>query len=114
VRRGLVAPQVRALKQREIERHRARMGRLSLVLGSLVGGAGHLLGGLPLRGALHAFLFLCLVLAALGTGGGVRAPYGQLERALALTPLLLALVPLHLLSLRSLRRRQARVEPEAG
>ncbi|HET9450443.1 MAG TPA: hypothetical protein VFO83_06150, partial [Aggregicoccus sp.] len=114
VRRGLVAPRVRALKQSEISRHRAWMGRLALALGALLGGAGHLLSGLPLRGALHVFVFLFLLLGALGAEGLVRVPYGRPESAQQLALLLLVLAPLHLLSLRSLRRRQARAESEAS
>nr|WP_153869807.1 MULTISPECIES: hypothetical protein [Myxococcaceae] len=106
VRRGLVAPQVRARKELEVERHRTRMERLALAAGTLVGGAGHVLSGLPVRGALHAFLFLFLLLGVAGPQGLVRAPYGEVPAGLKVALLVLVLVPLHLLSLRSLRRRQ--------
>jgi hypothetical protein len=103
---------VRARKQLEVTRHRTRMGQLTLALGSLLGGAGHLLSGLPLRGALHAFAFCFLLLGALGPHGLVRVPYGELAGALKAVPLLLVLLPLHVLSIRALRRRQARAVPE--
>lgn len=106
-RKGAVTPQVRVLKQLQITRYRAWMGRLSFLLGALVSGAGHLFSGLPLRGALYAFLFLLAVCGALFHRGVLRVPYGELPAYLKLVPLALLLIPLHLLTLRGLFRRQS-------
>ena len=82
-------------------------------LGALLGGAGHLLSGLPLRGALHVFVFLFLLLRW-APRGWCACPTDRRRSAQQLALLLLVLAPLHLLSLRSLRRRQARAESEAS
>jgi tetratricopeptide (TPR) repeat protein len=106
-RKGAVTPQVRVLKQLQITRYRAWMGRISFTLGALVSGAGHLFTGLPLRGALYAFLFLLAVCGVLFHRGVLRVPYGELPVYLKLVPLALLLIPLHLLTLRGLYRRQS-------
>jgi tetratricopeptide (TPR) repeat protein len=105
-RKGLVPPQMRARKQLEVERHRRWASRASYVLGALISGAGHLFAGLPVRGALYAFLFLFAVAGVFVRNGVVRAPYGEVPLYLKLIPLLLLLIPLHLLTLRGLFRRQ--------
>lgn len=106
-RKGAVTPQVRVLKQLQITRYRAWMGRISFVLGALVSGAGHLFSGLSVRGALYAFIFLLAVCGALFHRGVLRVPYGELPAYLKLVPLALLLIPLHLLTLRGLYRRQS-------
>ena len=69
-------------------------------------GAGHLFQGLPVRGTLYAFFFLFAVSGVLLRSGVLRAPYGEAPLYLKLAPLLLLLIPLHLLTLRGLYRRQ--------
>lgn len=105
-RKGAVEARVRARKQIEIERHRQVASGLSYVCGALVSGAGHLFHGLPLRGALYAFLFLFAVVGVLLRSGVLPSPYGEVPVYLKLAPLLLLLIPLHLLTLRGLYRRQ--------
>ena len=76
------------------------------MLGALVSGAGHVFHGFALRGALYAFLFLLAVAGVLLRSGVFRAPYGEVPLLLKLAPVLLFLIPLHLLTLRGLYRRQ--------
>ena len=95
VRRGLVAPRCGRSSRARSSATAPGWGT-TLALGALLGGAGHLLGGLPLRGALHVFVFLFLLLGALGAEGLVRVPYGRPESAQQLALLLLVLAPLHL------------------
>jgi tetratricopeptide (TPR) repeat protein len=105
-RKDMVEARVRARKQMEVDRHLWWSNGVSYVLGGLVSGAGHLFAGWPVRGALHAFLFLFAVSGVLLRSGVLRAPYGELPLYLKLVPLLLLLIPLYLLSLRGLYRRQ--------
>jgi tetratricopeptide (TPR) repeat protein len=105
-RKGGVEARVRARKQIEIERHRQWASGLSYAFGSLVSGAGHLFQGLPVRGALYAFLFLFVVAGVLLRSGVLPSPYGEVPLYLKLAPLLLLLFPLHLMTLRGLYRRQ--------
>ena len=105
-RKGLVPPQLRARKAVEVERYRTWTARVSFVMGALVSGAGHLFAGLPVRGVLYSFLFLFAVAAIFLRHGVLRAPYGQLPLYLKLIPVFVLLLPLHLLTLRGLYRRQ--------
>jgi hypothetical protein len=105
-RKIVVEARVRARKHIEIERNRQWTSGVSYVFGGLVSGAGHLFHGLAVRGALYAFLFLFTVAGLLLRSGVLRAPYGDVPLPLKLAPLLLILIPLHLLSLRGLYRRQ--------
>ncbi|WP_375772650.1 tetratricopeptide repeat protein [Archangium gephyra] len=105
-RKGAVEARVRARKQIEIERHRQWESGVSYAFGALVSGAGHLFQGLTVRGTLYAFFFLFAVSGVLLRSGVLRAPYGEVPLYLKLAPLLLLLIPLHLLTLRGLYRRQ--------
>ncbi|HYO51596.1 hypothetical protein [Archangium sp.] len=105
-RKGLVEARVRARKQIEIERNRRWESGVSYAFGALVSGAGHLFHGLAVRGTLYAFFFLLAVSGVLLRSGVLRAPYGDAPLYLKLAPLLLLLIPLHLLTLRGLYRRQ--------
>ncbi len=105
-RKGLVPPQLRARKAVEVERYRTWTARVSFVMGALVSGAGHLFAGLPVRGIIYAFLFLFAVAAIFLRHGVLRAPYGELPLYLKLIPVFVLLLPLHLLTLRGLYRRQ--------
>jgi tetratricopeptide (TPR) repeat protein len=105
-RKGAVEARVRARKQIEVERHRQWASGLTYAFGALVSGAGHLFQGLPVRGALYAFLFLFAVAGVLLRSGVLPSPYGEVPLYLKLAPLLLLLIPLHLLTLRGLYRRQ--------
>lgn len=103
-RKGLVPQQLRTRKQSQVERHQAWAGRVSYALGAVLSGAGHVASGVPVRGALYAFLFLFALAATLLHHGLVRAPYGDAPLYLKLVPAVLLLVCVHLLSLRGLRR----------
>jgi len=105
-RKSAVEARMRARKQIEIERHRQWESYISYGFGALVSGAGHLFHGLAVRGTLYAFLFLVAVSGVLMRGGVLRAPYGEVPLYLKLAPLLVLLIPLHLLTLRGLYRRQ--------
>ncbi|MFY0575285.1 tetratricopeptide repeat protein [Cystobacter fuscus] len=105
-RKIVVEARVRARKHIEIERNRQWASGVSYVFGGLVSGAGHLFNGLAVRGTLYAFLFLLGVAGLLLRSGVLRSPYGEVPMYLKLAPLLLLLIPLHLLSLRGLYRRQ--------
>jgi len=105
-RKVVVEARVRARKHIEIERNRQWVSGVSYVFGGLVSGAGHLFNGLAVRGTLYAFLFLFAVAGLLLRSGVLRSPYGDVPLYLKLAPLLLLLIPLHLLSLRGLYRRQ--------
>ncbi|QRO01117.1 hypothetical protein JRI60_19800 [Archangium violaceum] len=105
-RKGAVEARVRARKQIEIERNRRLESGVSFAIGSLVSGAGHLFQGLAVRGAIYAFFFLLAVSGVLLRSGVLRSPYGEVPMYLKLAPLLLFLIPLHLLTLRGLYRRQ--------
>ncbi|MFY0566087.1 hypothetical protein ACN28E_19900 [Archangium lansingense] len=105
-RKGAVEARVRARKQIEIERNRQWESGVSYAFGALVSGAGHLFQGLTVRGTLYAFFFLFAVAGVLLRSGVLRAPYGEVPLYLKLAPLLLVLIPLHLLTLRGLYRRQ--------
>ncbi|HYH98967.1 hypothetical protein [Hyalangium sp.] len=106
-RKGVVPEALRARKQAEVQRHQTWMGRLALALGALVSGAGHVFSGLPIRGAVYTFLFLLALAAVLLRDGVFRAPYGEAPVYLKLLPVALLILPLYLLSLRGLRKRQA-------
>ena len=43
------------------DRRKGRQERIAYLLGALVAGAGHLFAGKPIRGALHAFFFVLLM-----------------------------------------------------
>ncbi|PTL82376.1 tetratricopeptide repeat protein [Vitiosangium sp. GDMCC 1.1324] len=105
-RKGAVEARVRARKQIEIERNRRWESGVSYAFGALVSGAGHLFHGLAVRGAIYAFFFLFAVSGVLLRSGVLRSPYGEAPLYLKLAPLLLLLIPLHLLTLRGLYRRQ--------
>ena len=107
-RKGAVAPQVKVRKQLEVNRFEARRTRLSWLLGIVCSGGGHLYGGQPVRGAAFAFAALFLICSAALGEGILRAPYGEFPLALRLTPVVLALAVVYLLSLRSLRKAQTR------
>ncbi|MFP2929348.1 hypothetical protein ACLESO_29935 [Pyxidicoccus sp. 3LG] len=59
---------------------------------------------MPVRGAIHAFLFLFALGAVLLHHGLVRAPYGEAPLYLRLVPAALLLLGVYLLSLRGLHR----------
>ncbi|MFL5345214.1 MAG: hypothetical protein ACJ8AT_10495 [Hyalangium sp.] len=106
-RKGVVPEAMRARKQAEVQRHQTWMGRLALALGALVSGAGHVFSGLPIRGAIYSFLFLLALSAVFLRDGVLRAPYGEAPVYLKLLPVVLLILPLYLLTLRGLRKRQA-------
>jgi hypothetical protein len=105
-RKNLVAPQVRARKQIEIEKFHQRNDRVSYVLGMICSGAGHLFSGVPIRGALYAVLFGFFLFAAFFRHGVMRPPYDGLPEYVRMIPVAIGFLSLYLLSLRGLYRRQ--------
>ena len=73
-RRGKVAPMARVNKEMEVRHHQAWVSRQAYALGLLWSGAGHLFTGLPLRGALHAFVFAFGITVAVNREGLLRTP----------------------------------------
>jgi uncharacterized membrane protein YhhN len=106
-RKSEVPAALRVRKQIEVERHRVRRGRVSYAFGLLLSGTGHLFAGLPIRGALYAFIFLFVVFNLFFRHGVLRAPYGTLPVALRLGPLAAVLLIVYLASLFGLYRRQS-------
>lgn len=105
-RKAAVPPQVKVRKQIEVDRYQTRTARVSWVFGLLCSGAGHLFSGLPIRGAVFAFLFLFVVFLGVFRDGVLRAPYGEMPLLFRLVPAGIALVVVYFLSLRSLRKAQ--------
>ncbi|HLL54735.1 MAG TPA: tetratricopeptide repeat protein, partial [Myxococcaceae bacterium] len=105
-RKGVVPAPLKVRKQLEVDRYRAREGRLSYVLGLLCSGAGHLFSGLPVRGAIYVFLFAFTVFHAVFRQGVVRSPFGSMPLTWRLVPVGLLLLSVYLLSLRGLYKRQ--------
>jgi tetratricopeptide (TPR) repeat protein len=73
-RRGKVAPMARVNKEMEVRHHHAWVNRRAYALGLLWSGAGHLFTGLPVRGALHAFVFAFAITVAINREGLLRTP----------------------------------------
>jgi len=73
-RRGKVAPMARVNKEMEVRHHQAWVSRWAYALGLLWSGAGHLFTGLPVRGALHAFVFAFGITVAINREGLLRTP----------------------------------------
>ena len=73
-RRGKVAPLARVNKEMEVRHHQAWVSRWAYALGLVWSGAGHLFTGLPVRGALHAFVFAFAFTAAVNREGLLRSP----------------------------------------
>lgn len=107
-RKGVVAPQVKVRKKLEVERFRTRQERSAWLLAVLCSGAGHLFSGRTLRGAGFAFVFLFGVSIAAFGNGVFRTPLGEVPLLFRLLPAVIVLGGVYLLSLRSLRKAQAR------
>ncbi|GMU11205.1 MULTISPECIES: tetratricopeptide repeat protein [Corallococcus] len=105
-RKSQVPKELRSRKQGEVERHQAWTKRVTYALGGLVSGAGHVGTGLPVRGALYAFVFSFAVAALVLHRGLVRTPYGDAPLYLKLVPAGTVLFFVYLLTLRGLRRLQ--------
>ncbi|MHA7629712.1 tetratricopeptide repeat protein [Corallococcus sp. M7] len=105
-RKSQVPKEFRSRKQGEVDRHQAWTKRVTYALGGLVSGAGHVGTGLPVRGALYAFLFSFAVAALVLHRGLVRTPYGDVPLYLKLVPAGTVLFFVYLLTLRGLRRHQ--------
>ena len=73
-RRGKVAPMARVNKEMEVRHHQAWVSRWAYGLGLVWSGAGHLFTGLPVRGALHAFVFAFGITVAINREGLLRSP----------------------------------------
>ncbi len=104
---GVVPPPLKVRKQIEVARYHDRKDKLAYLFGLLCSGAGHLYSGLPVRGALYAFVFLFVVAMFFFRHGVLRAPYGDAPMWLRLFPLGLLFLLVFGLSLRGLYRRQS-------
>lgn len=105
-RKGVVPAPLKVRKQLEVAHHQTRMGRLSYLLGLLCSGAGHLFAGLPVRGAIYAFLFSFTVFEAFFRHGVMPVPYGPVPLLWRLAPAAVVFLAVYLLSLRGLYKRQ--------
>jgi tetratricopeptide (TPR) repeat protein len=105
-RKGVVAAPLKIRKQIEVSHYQSRQDRLSYLFGLLCSGAGHIFTGLPLRGAVYAFLFLFAIVMFFFRAGVMRSPYGDLPLAIRLVPLAVIFFSVYLLSLRGLYKRQ--------
>lgn len=106
-RSGVAAAALTVQKQIEVARYQSSKDKLRFLLGALLAGAGHLLMGLPARGASYLFGFLfCGSLLVLHEGL-VRMPHDGLPSFVLLVPTVLVVGVLYLLSLRAMVKRQA-------
>jgi len=97
----------RVNKEMEVRHHQAWVSRYAYALGLLWSGAGHLFTGLPVRGALHAFLFAFAITVAINREGLLRTP-GLTPGAAGWLTLALALLALTWwISLRHLARERS-------
>ena len=106
-RKNVVEPAVKIRKQIEVAQYRAELEKLTYAFGLLCCGAGHVFSGLPLRGALHAFVFSIALFSIVCRHGVVRYPYGSEPLFGHLAPLAAALIAVYLLSLRGLYKQQS-------
>lgn len=106
-RKNVVGPPVKIRKQIEVAQFRLRMERLSYLFGLMCSGAGHVFSGLPVRGALYAFLFLFTLFNIFFRQGVIRYPYAAEPLFTRLTPLGIVLIGVYLLSLRGLYKLQS-------
>jgi tetratricopeptide (TPR) repeat protein len=105
-RKSQVPKEFRTRKQLEVDRHQAWTKRVTYALGGLFSGAGHVGTGLPVRGALYAFVFSFALAALVLHRGLVRTPYGDTPLYLKLVPAGAVLLFVYLLTLRGLHRLQ--------
>ncbi len=106
VKKNVVAPSLKVLKQLEVVRYQSRMERTVSIMGFLCSGMGHVCAGFPARGTFYAFLFISLLTALVLRSGVVRPPFDPLPLAMRLVPVGVALVVLYVLTLRGLRKKQ--------
>ncbi|HEX4803937.1 MAG TPA: hypothetical protein VFV14_10510, partial [Myxococcaceae bacterium] len=106
-RKNVVEPAVKIRKQIEVAQYRAEREKLTFALGLLFCGAGHVLSGLPVRGALHAFVFLVALFSIVCRHGVVRYPYGTEPLFGHLALFATAMIAVYLLSLRGLYKQQS-------
>jgi hypothetical protein len=64
----------RVNKEMEVRQHQASVSRWAYGLGLVWSGAGHLFTGVPVRGALHAFVFAFGITVAINREGLLRTP----------------------------------------
>lgn len=106
-RKGAVPGAVKVRKQIEIRRYQQGRNRISYAFAAVCSGLGHLFSGFPIRGAVHAFLFLFGLSCVFLRDGVVRAPYGPAPLWISMAPVGLLIGVVYFLSLRGLYRRQA-------
>jgi tetratricopeptide (TPR) repeat protein len=106
-RRGKVAPMARVNKEMEVRHHQAWVSRWAYGLGLLWSGAGHLFTGVPVRGALHAFVFAFAIGVAINREGLLRTPGASAGTLLWLVLALLLLAATWSSSLRHLAKERS-------
>jgi tetratricopeptide (TPR) repeat protein len=106
-RRGKVAPMARVNKEMEVRHHQAWVSRWAYALGLVWSGAGHLFTGLPVRGALHAFIFAFGITVAINREGLLRTPGVSVGTAAWLALALVLLAVTWAASLRHLARERS-------
>ena len=104
-KKNVVAPSLKVRKQLEVARYQARRERTGIALGALCAGMGHVFSGVPLMGAVFAFLFQAALVFAALRQGVLRAPYDAVPSAVKLAPLVVVALVVYLVSLRALRKR---------
>ncbi len=105
-KKGVVPPALKVRKQVEVARYQSRVDRLTFGLGLLCSGMGHVFKGLPVRGAVYAFLFVFAVVAVVLRDGVLRAPFEGLPGWVKLVPVGLLLVGVYVISVRGLFKKQ--------
>jgi len=105
-KKGVVPPALKVRKQVEVARYQSRVDRLTFGLGLLCSGMGHVFKGLPVRGAIYAFLFVFAVIAVALRDGVLRAPFEGLPFWVKVVPVGLLLVGVYAASVRGLFKKQ--------
>jgi tetratricopeptide (TPR) repeat protein len=105
-KKGVVPAALKVRKQVEVARFTSRMDRISFGLGIVCSGLGHVFKGLPVRGALYAFLFLFAAVAFWLRDGVMRTPFEGVPLWLKVLPIALLFLGVYGLSLRALFKKQ--------
>jgi hypothetical protein len=105
-KKGVVAPALKVRKQIQVARYTTRTDRVTVALGLVCSGLGHVFKGLPVRGTLYVFLFLCAGVAFFLRDGVLRPPFEGVPVWLKLAPLALLFLLVYGMSLRALFKKQ--------
>jgi hypothetical protein len=105
-KKGVVAPALKVRKQIEVARYTTRTDRMTVALGLVCSGLGHIFKGLPVRGTIYVFLFVSAGVAFFLRDGVLRAPFEGVPVGLKLAPLALLFLIVYGMSLRALFKKQ--------